>query len=58
MSVLSVNDNIIRMNIWILYEYNGIMPLWFNSNMMIDAWNSALCGLHVEHHGLTDILNC
>ena len=57
MSVLNVSDNIIRMSIWILCGYIGIMLLWFNSSMMIDAWNMTLLDLHVEHHGLTDVLN-
>ena len=42
---------------WIMCEYNGIMLLLFNSNMMIEAYNAVLCDLNVEHHGLTDVLN-
>jgi hypothetical protein len=56
-SVLNVNDNIIRMNMWILCEYNWIMLLLFHSSMAINVWNAALYGLYVKHHGLTDVLN-
>jgi hypothetical protein len=42
---------------WILYEYNRIMFLWFHNNMMINAWNAALYDLHVKHHGATNNLN-
>ena len=52
-----MNYRIIRMKIWILYEYNGIMLLQFNSSTMIDTWKAALSDLHVKHHGLTDVLN-
>jgi hypothetical protein len=34
-SVLNVNDNIIRMNMWILCEFNRIVLLWFHSSMLI-----------------------
>lgn len=39
------------MNIMESYFYDFIVG-------MIDAWNSALCDLHTELHGLTDVLNC
>ena len=52
-----MNDNIIRMNIWILCEYNRVMLLWFNSSMTMDAWNAALSDLYVKHRGLTYVLN-
>ena len=52
-----MNDNIIRMNMWIVYEYIKIVLLWFHSGMMINVWNAALYDLHVKHHGLTKV-NC
>ena len=41
----------------ILYEYNRIMLLWRHNSMMINAWNTALYGLHAKHNGLTNDLN-
>jgi hypothetical protein len=44
-SVFNMNDNIIRINMWILCEYNRIMLLWNHRSMMINAWNAALYDL-------------
>ena len=52
-----MNDNIIRMKIWILHVYIGIMLLLFNGSMMMNTWNVTLFDLHVKHHDLTDVLN-
>ena len=57
MRELNVSVNIIRMNMWILCEYNRIMLLQSHSSMMINTWNAALYDLHVKHHGLTNALN-
>ena len=56
-SELNVNDNIIRMNMWMLYKYNRIMLLQFYNSMMIKAWSAALYDLIVKHLGLINALN-
>ena len=58
MSELNVNDNITRMNMWILCEYNRIMLLWSHSSMMINALNAVLHDLHVKPHDSINVLNC
>lgn len=57
MSVLNVSDSIIRMSIWILRGYIGIMLLRFNSSMIIHTWNVILFYMYVQNRGLKDVLN-